>query len=283
MNYTVTEEQMLATIVAVLKQDGKNEIANILSVSKFNYDPQWEFSGIVSNQKKLYSNLKVPIAFRKTIESHLKEISSIACDVYDDDDAYYYLGINRVGALAVNLEEISYESRKVIVEQNSVFTSFMKYLVDSDEVPEIQKRYLFEACENGYSDNMLSATVMLGCSAELLLIDLCSAYLDYIKAHGTQVEQDNYEQKVIKAKVASIRLSELMKRIETQPQLFGKYGFENVALNFNFLDIIRQTRNDSGHPTGKIIEKEQFEMMLANYQAFLPKAISAIRELPKEV
>lgn len=283
MNYTATEKQMLATIIDVLKQDGKTEIANILSVSEFNYDPQWEFSGIISYQRKLYSNLKVPIAFRKTIESHLKEISSIACDIYTDDDEFYYLGINRVGALAIKLEEISYENRKVIVEQNSVFTSFMKYLIDSAEVPELQKAYLFEACENGYSDNLLSATVMLGCSAELLLIDLCSAYYAYFKVHGTQAEQDSFEQKVIKAKVASIRLSELMKRIEARPQLFVKYGFENIALNFNFLDIIRQTRNDSGHPTGNTIEKEQFEMMLANYQAFLPKALKAIRELPREV
>ncbi|MEB3103006.1 hypothetical protein [Ferviditalea candida] len=283
MDYTVTENQMLATIIAVLKQDGKTELANILSVSKFNYDPQWEFSGIVSYQRKLYSNLKVPISFRKEVETHLKEISNIACDIYEDDDAYYYLGINRVGALAINLEEIAYEERKVIVEQNSVFTSFMKYLVGSDDISEIQKKYLFEACENGYADNMLSATVMLGCSAELLLLELSLAFYEFLKMNGTQAEQEQFEQKVIKAKVASVRLSELMKRFEARPKVFEKYGFENVSLNFNFLDIIRQTRNDSGHPTGNIISKGQFEMMLANYQACLPKALRAVRELPEEV
>lgn len=283
MDYSVSENQMLATIIAVLKQDGKSELANILSVSKFNYDPQWEFSGIVSYQRKLYSNLKVPIGFRKEVEKHLKDLSRIACDIYEDDDTYYYLGINRVGALAINLEEIAYEERKFIVEQNSVFTSFMKYLVASEDISEIQKKYLFEACENGYADNMLSATVMLGCSAELLLLELCQAFYKFLNANGTQVEQEQFEQKVIKAKVASIRLSELMKRIEARPKLFEKYGFENVSLNFNFLDIIRQTRNDSGHPTGNIIQKEQFEMMLANYQAFLPKALRAVQELPHEV
>jgi hypothetical protein len=283
MDYTVTESQMLETIIAVLKQDGKNELANILNVSKFNYDPQWEFSGIVSYQRKLYSNLKVPISFRKEVESHLKEISSIVCDIYEDDDTYYYLGINRVGVLAINLEEVVYEERKVIVEQNSVFTSFLKYLVGSDDIPDIQKRYLFEACENGYADNMLSATVMLGCSAELLLLELSFAFYEFLKTNGTQAEQEQFEQKVIKARVASVRLSELMKRIEARSKVFAKYGFENVSLNFNFLDIIRQTRNDSGHPTGNIISKEQFEMMLANYQAFLPKALRAVKELPKEV
>lgn len=185
--------------------------------------------------------------------------------------------------MAVNLEEITFEERKVIVEQNGVFTSFMKYLANNSDVSEIQKKYLFEACENGYADNMLLATVMLGCSAELLLLELSLAFYEYLKKIGTQNEQEQFEQKVIKAKIASIRLSELMKRIEARPKLFEKYGFENVSLNFNFLDVIRQTRNDSGHPTGNTITKEQFEMMLANYQAFLPKVLRAVRELPEEV
>ena len=283
MSYTVSENQMLATMIAILKEDGKTDLANILSVSKFNFDPQWDFSGVISYQRKLYSNLKVPLAFRSAIKEKLSELSKIACSIYEDDDTYYYLGINEVGVLAINLEEIAFEERKVIVEQNSVFTSFMKYLVGSDDVPEVQKKYLFEACENGYADNMLSATVMLGCSAELLLIELSLAFFEFLKTNGTQAEQEQFEQKVIKAKVASTRLTELMKRFVARPQVFAKYGFENVSLNFNFLDIIRQTRNDSGHPTGNIIPKEQFEMMLANYQAFLPKALRAVRELPEEV
>lgn len=280
MSYTVSENQMLATMIAVLKDDGKTDLANILSVSKFNFDPQWEFSGIVSYQRKLYSNLKVPIAFRAMVKEALPELSKIACSIYEDDDTYYYLGINDVGVLAINLEEITFEERKVIVEKNSVFTSFMKYLADNTDVPEIQKKYLFEACENGYSNNMLSATVMLGCSAELLLLELSRAYYEYLKKHGTPSEQSEYERKVINAKVASVRLTELMKRIEANPTIFESFGFENVRLNFNYLDVIRQNRNDSGHPTGKIIAKEQFEMILTNYQAFLPKTIKAIRELP---
>ncbi|WP_041272551.1 hypothetical protein [Desulfitobacterium hafniense] len=98
--------------------------------------------------------------------------------------------------------------------------------------------------------------------------------------NATPDEQGNFEQKVIKAKVAYTRLDEFLKRAEANPTVFEGLGFENVRLNFNFLDIIRQTRNDSGHPTGNIIQETQFKMMLSNYQAFLDKSINAIRTLP---
>jgi len=265
----------------VLKEDGENELANILSISKFNFDPQWEFSGIVSNQRKLYSNLKIPCAFRSVVDSRLEELSILACKIYEENNSYYYCGIDTVGILAIDLEEIDYEQYKIIVEANSVFTSFMKYLINNNEISDTQKKYLFEACQNGNNGNMLSATVMLGCSAELLLIDLSNAFNEYLKVHGSENEQERFERDVIKTKIASTRLNELMKRIEVKSELFAKYGFDNIKLNFNFLDIIRKVRNDSGHPTGNYITKEQFEIMIGTYQGFLDKTIRAINELSK--
>lgn len=132
----------------------------------------------------------------------------------------------------------------------------------------------------GNASNMLSASVMLGCSAEILLKSLCEAYYKYLRNNATQGEQSSFEQKVINARVAYSRLDEFLKRAETNLTVFEKLGFENVRLNFNFLDIIRQTRNDSGHPTGNIISEPQFKMMLGNYQAFLDKSINAIQTLP---
>lgn len=45
---TVSEEDMLASMITYLEEENKTELSAILQVSKFVYSPQWEFSGIVS-------------------------------------------------------------------------------------------------------------------------------------------------------------------------------------------------------------------------------------------
>lgn len=45
---TVSEEDMLASMITYLEEENKTELSSILQVLKFVYSPQWEFSGIVS-------------------------------------------------------------------------------------------------------------------------------------------------------------------------------------------------------------------------------------------
>lgn len=45
---TVSEEDMLASMITYLEEENKTELSSILQVSKFTYSPQWEFSRIVS-------------------------------------------------------------------------------------------------------------------------------------------------------------------------------------------------------------------------------------------
>jgi hypothetical protein len=279
--YTVSEDNLKLTMVETLKAEGHTTLANVLAISKLVYDPQWEFSGIISYQRKLYVSIRVPLNFRKMVTDEKGMLSELCTEIYIDDEQWYCLGINNIGILPINTEEVTFENKTVILEKDSVYTNFIKFLVENPRIEDLQKKYLYEACSAGSAGNMLSASVMLGCSAELLLKDLCNAYYQYLLNHGTSTEQSAFENKVIKAKVAYIRLDEFLKRVETNPSLFERFGFENVRLNFNFLDIIRQIRNDSGHPTGNNITDEQFKMMLNTYQAFIDKTINAIQSLPQ--
>lgn len=45
---TISEEDILASMITYLEEENKTELSSILQVSKFVYSPQWEFSGIVS-------------------------------------------------------------------------------------------------------------------------------------------------------------------------------------------------------------------------------------------
>ena len=277
--YTVSERDMLASLIIHLESEGNNELASILQISKFVYEPQYEFSGIISYQRKLYASLRVPIACKSKVQENLGKLSQIACELYIDDDNYYFLGIRSVGMLPTRTEEVEFESKHLILEKDSIFSNFIKFIVGAQNIDALQKQYLFEACECGDKNNLLSATVMLGASAEMLLLQLCTAYHAHLVATETPDVHDSFERKVINARCARDRLTEFMKRAKSNATYFKQLGFEDIDLNFGFFDIIRQTRNDSGHPTGNSITMEQFKMLLTSYQHFLPKILDAISQM----
>lgn len=278
--YTVNERDMLASIIAYLDDEKRTDLSAILQISKFVFAPQWEYSKIVPDQRQLYASLRVPISFRHIIEASLKYLSMIACKIYIDDDEYYFLGINSVGVLPVLTEELEFEHKHIILEKDSTYANFIKFIIAYTDLPELQKKYLFEACECGDKNNLLSASVMLGASAEILLLDLCQAYKFYLDNQGDVTVADAFFNRVLRARCAHERLIEFLKRANANAQLFRENGFEDIMLNFSFFDIIRQTRNDSGHPTGNETTQEQFKMLLANYQHFLPRIVDFIKVLP---
>ena len=147
--YTVSERDMLMSIIAVLEDDNKTDLSAILQVSKFVYEPQYEFSGIISYQHNLYASLRVPIKCRKIVQDNLSTLSNIACDLYIDDEDYYFRGINNVGILPIQTEDIEYENKRFVMEKDSIFSNFIKFVINNQELNDLQKKYLFEACECG--------------------------------------------------------------------------------------------------------------------------------------
>lgn len=277
--YTVNEQDMLSSLIAYLESKNENELAAILKISSFEYDPQREFSGVISNQRKLYGKLHVPINHMAYVESKKELLSRISILIYTDNSQYRYYGIKEIGIKPIQTEILSYDDTNIVVEKNSVFTSFMEFLIANEYIDKIHRDYLFEACECGARNNLLSASVMLGASAELLLIQLSESYGNYIKKEREEQEYQAYTRKVLNAKSASIRLNQFLSRAQSNADFFKEYGFENIEINFSFFDVIRTIRNDSGHPTGKMVTKDEFRTLLANYQHFLPKVLDMIDTL----
>lgn len=56
----------------------------------------------------------MPIRCRKIIEDNLQELSKIACQIYIDDDEYYFLGINGVGMLPIQTESLELEHKHIV-------------------------------------------------------------------------------------------------------------------------------------------------------------------------
>jgi len=273
------EKSLHYTLIKYLDIEGETELSNLIKHSKIVYDKRWEFSGIVSNQRKMYINIKTPIEFKKALEINLKKIEKICFEIYEDDDEYAAVGVY-VSTLAYNITSVEIDEIEKEIVKDSIYQNFIVE-ISSMNIDRIEKKYLFEACECAMRNNRLAASTMLGCAAEYLLINLCAAYFKYLENNGTQNEIENFERKVIKAKSAYDRLDEFEKRIESNISLFQELGFENPKLNFNFLDIIRQVRNQSGHPTGVEVSEGDLKMFFGNYQHFLKLAHKSIEILPK--
>jgi len=267
------------TLIKYLDIKGKQELSNIIKRSKIVYDKQWGFSYVVSDQRKMNINIKTPIEFKSLLEKEIDLLRTLSFEIYEDDDEYRATDVViTVLAAKVSIVEIE-EIEKEIVE-GSVYQSFITE-ISSLGLDHIEKSYLYEACECAIRNNRLAASTMLGCAAEYLLSQLCDSYYEYLKNHSGQNEQEAFERKVIKAKSAYIRLDEFEKRVNSNVSLFENLGFENPKLNFNFLDVIRKVRNESGHPSGNVVSSEELQMTIGNYQHFLKRTHKVIEELPK--
>jgi len=161
-----------------------------------------------------------------------------------------------------------------------VYTNFL-HKITGCTVDIVEKSHIIEACQCANNGLRLSAITMLGCTAECLLLQLCHAYLSYLKnGNGTEREIENFKTKVIDAKKASARLDMFQKTVQNKESLFESLGLENANKHFGFFDLLRQVRNDSGHPTGKIVSDRDMNTYFTNYQLLFDCLHQIIEKLP---
>lgn len=127
------------------------------------------------------------------------------------------------------------------------------------EVPDINEvtlLYLKEAMQAFRSGCMLSATVMLGVAVEhtfMLLIETIEANAAYQKVFASVFAERTLLQK----------FNKFRNLLEPKLKLLPADIREDLDTHFaGILSVIRTFRNQSGHPTGKIIDREQTFVLL---------------------
>lgn len=132
------------------------------------------------------------------------------------------------------------------------------------EVPNIDSvtlLYLKEAMQAFRSGCMLSATVMLGVASEhtfLLLLEAIEVNPAHQKTFASVFSERTILQKFNKFRNL---IEPMMKTLPAEIR-------EDLDTHFaGILSVIRTFRNNSGHPTGKIIDREQTFVLL---QLFIP-------------
>lgn len=136
-----------------------------------------------------------------------------------------------------------------------------------EDVPDVDPliiTYLNESLRAYQINLVLSSSVMLGCASEKALLLLIDAF---INSHDDESRRKSLSDK-FKNKMIKRQFDELIRSLTTiKSELPSDIedGLNNVL--FGIFEMIRNYRNDAGHPTGVSITKEQ---VFANIQVFIP-------------
>lgn len=221
-----------------------------------------------------YIEIKIPIHLKKALEVYKEYLNKICKIYYEPVGDYEFWGINilpQKKSLVNRTNEVKLKTEKKVIEAKDVIYDNFKIQVINNNYDEIEKSYIIEACECGINGYKLATATMIGCAAERLLILLCEAYSKNLEKNGSEREVLKFNEEILNAKKAHKRLEGFLKVISNKKHFFEELGFENHELNLSFLDIIRQIRNDAGHPTGIIIEADKLQTIITNYSLLYDK------------
>ncbi len=133
-------------------------------------------------------------------------------------------------------------------------------------VPNIHEAtllYAKEAMQAFYAGCILSATVMLGAAAEHTFVLLLETLEQSSQHRATFVS-------VFKQGSLFRKISQFRRILEQQVSVLPPDILEDLGTRFlGIQSIIRESRNESGHPTGKIPNREQTFVLM---QLFIPFA-----------
>ena len=161
---------------------------------------------------------------------------------------------------------ISSFGRRILDGHESYFfhdvSSYTKLITDAvPNIDPVTLIYLKEAMQGFRSGCILSCSVMLGVATEhtfLLLMDT----IDNNSTHASTFSAVNKERMILH------KVNKFKRILDQQLKTLPSDIKEDLDTNFaGILSIIRNFRNESGHPTGKIIDREQAYVLL---QLFIP-------------
>jgi hypothetical protein len=139
--------------------------------------------------------------------------------------------------------------------------------------------YLTESLNGFRGASYLGSAVMLGVSAETLLLSLRDSVH---AALDTPAKQTKFSAET-KGKPAKRTYDEIRKRLDPIMQTISHdLGKEDITAELTgIFDMIRKTRNDAGHPTGRKVEREEAFALLQLFPLYCDAGYAVIEWLAK--
>jgi hypothetical protein len=223
-----------------------------------------------------YQHLKIGIA--EVLESRSRNQRVFNAKLSSHDSELFlelFWDLFRQGIITLGLNDdnrefpffrVSSFGKKLIEGQNPYFfhdvSSYEKVILSSvPQADTITLIYLKEAMQAFMSGCLLSCSVMLGVATEHSFLKL----LDAIEANATynSLFKNAFSQKTILQK-----LNKFKNVLDQNLSILSSDAKEDLDTNFSgIISMIRTFRNESGHPSGRIISREQCYILL---QLFIP-------------
>lgn len=147
---------------------------------------------------------------------------------------------------------------------------YLKKLRESiSNIDEVIIAYVIESLQAFLRGCYMASTVMLGCASEKAFILITNAYQNSIK---DTKERDNFRRKMEDTHIKT-RFDKLNYELNKIKADLPADIAENLETNLNgIFTLIRNYRNDVGHPTGKKIDRETAYANLILFITYCKKA-----------
>ena len=136
------------------------------------------------------------------------------------------------------------------------------------EINDLVSVYSNEAIRCYTHGCYLASAVMLGVASEAAFMEMAQASVTWLQSSGMTLKKvlDDPRQPYVK------KFEEFRKRIETHKADFPNDLSDGMNLTFNaVLDLLRIRRNDSGHPTGRPMSREDQYISLQMFGRYLQR------------
>jgi hypothetical protein len=140
-------------------------------------------------------------------------------------------------------------------------------------IDEVILRYLEESLNCFRANFLFAAAVMIGCAAEKCMILLIEIFAQSIL---DSTKREKYE-KEIDARMISRKYEAIWKRLEPiASSLPNELGNDLHVILDRIFDLIRTSRNEAGHPTGKKVEQEVVHANLILFPSYCRRVYGLI-------
>lgn len=267
-------------LIEYLEMQEEHDLASIMRSCDFELSDTGRFTYRIWDQTSIDLEIRVPIPMFKKVEGDWSKITKACYAIYPADDNHDLMNIDKKIKIVESTSFVDERGLEVVATGAQVYQNLITK-VHKSHMDSIEKDYILEGCNCALHGNRLAAATMIGCAAERLLLQLCESYLQYLKNNGaTAREIEKFEVEVLNAKKAHARLDGFINKVRNSEGLFKGIDLENSNLHFSFLDIIRQVRNESGHPTGIKISEEDLNTIFGQYQLLIDRVHPVIVKLP---
>lgn len=145
----------------------------------------------------------------------------------------------------------------------SSFTKIVR--TEVPDIDEVTLLYLQEAMQAFRSGCLLSATVMLGVATEHTFLRLVEA-VESNPTHSTVYASVGKERTILQ------KVNKFKNLLDQQIKSLPSEVKEDLDTNFvGILAVIRNFRNQAGHPTGKLVDREQVFVLLQLFVTYCRK------------